>query len=77
MNILFGFRNGLHPWRCSVGLDAGHPWRWITGRLGREESFKGAQGRSAGSANIVKGTGLGRVLDLVDKVLNQHGGFVS
>ena len=47
VNILFGFHNCLHHWRCSGGLDAGHPWRWITRGLGCEESFKGAKGGSA------------------------------
>ena len=40
MNSLVVFCNGLRPWRCSGGLDAGHHWRWITGRPGLEESFK-------------------------------------
>ena len=76
VKILFGFSNGLHPWRCSSELDVGPPWRWITRRFGCEESFKGAKGGSTGSANFVKGTGWDRVLDLVDEVLDKHGGFV-
>ena len=69
MNSLFGFRNGLHPWRCSSRLDAGHPWMQITVRCGLEESFKGAKESSARSVNVVKGTGWGRVLDLVDEIV--------
>ena len=72
MHSLFGFYNGLHPWRRGGGFDDGHPWRWITGRLGCKESFKGAKGGSIGSANFVKITGWGRVLDLVDEVLDDH-----
>ena len=77
VNSLLGFHNGLHPWRCSGWLDAGHPWRWIAGKFGCEESFKGGKSRCTGNANVVKSTRWGRVFDLVDEVLNQHGGFVS
>ena len=76
MNKLFGFCNGLRPWRYIGGLDVGHPWRWITGRLDLEESFKGAKGGSTGSANIVKATGWGRVFDLTDEIFDKHGDFV-
>ena len=70
VNSLFEFCSRLHPWKFSCGFEDSHPWRWITGRLGLEEIFKGANGNGARSANIVKGTDLGRVLDLVDEILN-------
>ena len=41
-----------------------------------QRNFKGTKGGSIGSANFVKGTGWGRVLDLVDEALDEHGGFV-
>ena len=76
VNILFGFRDSLHPWSCSRWLDAGHPWRWITGRFGCEERFKGANSSGARSANVMEGTGWGRFLDLVDDVFNQQRSFI-
>ena len=47
VNILFWVGVGLHPWRCSGRFEGYHPWRWIVGGLGLEESFKGAN--SSGS----------------------------
>ena len=68
---LFRFRLRLHPWKCSFGFEDGHPWRWITGNLGLEESFKGANDSGARSANIVESTGRDRVLDLVDEIFDK------
>ena len=70
VNILFWFRSRLHPWKCNRGFEGGHPWRWIAGRFGLKESFKGANSSGARSADIMKGTGWGRVLDLVDEIFN-------
>ena len=72
VNSLFQFLSRLHPWKFSCGFEDGHPWGWITGGLGREETFKGVNGSSLGSTNIVKGTGWGRVLDLVNEIFNEH-----
>ena len=72
MNGLFLLCAWLHPWRCSSGFEDGPPWRWITGRLGLEESFKGADGSGAGSSNVVEGTGRGRVPNLVDEILDEQ-----
>ena len=54
VNILCRFPLGLHPWKCSCGFEGGHPWRWIAGRLGLEESFKGVNGSGAGSSDVVE-----------------------
>ena len=70
--VFFGFVSRLHPWKFSFRFEDGHPWRWITGRLGLEESFKGVKVGSTVSANFVKGTGWGRVFDFMDEVLNEH-----
>ena len=47
VNIRFRFSVWLHPWRCSSRFEGGHPWRWVVGGLGPEESFKDAN--SSGS----------------------------
>ena len=70
VNILFLFRARLYSWKCSGGFEGGHPWRGIAGRLGPEESIKSAKSNGARKAKIMKGTGWGRVLDLVDEVFN-------
>ena len=72
VNNLFWLCAWLHPWRCSGGFEGGHPWRWIAGGLGPEESFKSANGSGSRSANIVKGTDWGRVLDLVDEIFDKQ-----
>ena len=72
MNIIFQFRLRLHLWKCSYGFEDGHPWRWIAGRLGLEDCFKGVNGSGARSANIVEDTGWGRMFDLMDEVCNEH-----
>ena len=72
VNILFWFRSRLHPWKCSCRFEDGQSWRWIAGRFGREESFKGANGSGDRSAGIVEGTGWGRVLDLMDEILDEQ-----
>ena len=72
VNGLFWFRFRLHPWKCSCGFEDGNPLRWIAGRLGLEKSFKGMNGSGAGSADIVEGTGQGRVPDLVDEILDEQ-----
>ena len=76
MNILLWFRARLHPWKCSDRFGGGHPWRWIPGGLGPEEIFQGANSSGARSADVIEGTGLGRVLDLVDEVFDQQRSFV-
>ena len=67
----------LHPWKCSCGFEGGHPWRWITRRLGLEENFKGVNSSGDRSADVMEGTGWGRVLNLVDEVFNQQRSFVG
>ena len=42
VNILFRFSVLGHPSRCSGRFEGDHPWRWVDGGLGPEESFKGA-----------------------------------
>ena len=72
VSILFWFRVRLHPWKCSGRFEGSHPQRWIAGRLGPEESFKGANISDARSADIMEGTGWGRVLDLMDEIFDQQ-----
>ena len=72
VNILIRFHARLHPSKCSCGFEDGHPWRWIAGRLGLEESFKGVNSSGDRSADVMEGTDWGRVLDLVNEVCDRQ-----